>query len=45
MKIKAIRDADPVDDVNLPDLETAIACLSVLGAADSHANPFRRNYP
>jgi hypothetical protein len=40
MRIKSIRDADPVDDVNLPDLETAIACLSVLGVADSHASLF-----
>jgi hypothetical protein len=40
MKIMAIRDADPVDDVNLPDLETAIACLSVLGVVDSHASLF-----
>jgi hypothetical protein len=38
MKIKA----DPVDDVNLPDLETAIACLSVLGVADSHASLFNK---
>jgi hypothetical protein len=40
MKIKVIGDADPVDDVDLPDLETAIACLSVLGVADMHASLF-----
>jgi hypothetical protein len=40
MKIKAIRDANPVDDGNLPDLNTAIACLSVLGVTDSHASLF-----